>query len=118
MAYINLPRKNRAQISPSERKKKRQSIYNTPIWKNLRESVIMEHPMCQRCNVNPASEVHHIKPFLLKDGTIDYNRAYSAGNCMALCKQCHIELHQEEQKNKKEKNTKRNGKKEHQKNRY
>lgn len=71
-----------------------QKIYNSKQWKQLRNSYITEHPLCEQClledNITPAEDVHHIKPFL---SGITYNEilslAYDYNNLMSLCKQCH-----------------------------
>ena len=59
----------------SVRKKIRQSIYNTPQWKNLRKVVLMKQPLCVDCQAELAEkgktdgdtlaiDVHHIDSFM------------------------------------------------------
>ena len=69
-------------------------VYDTPYWKQLRLSYLMEHPICECCNSSLATEVHHKTE--LKKATSD-NEMISLGfdvdNLMAVCTKCHQEIH-------------------------
>lgn len=58
-------------------------------WKRIRDRVIAEQPLCQKCleagRLTPATEVHHILP-LSRGGT------HARENLMPLCKNCHSEI--------------------------
>ena len=54
-------------------------------WQRIRTDVITEQPICQRCGVRPARDVHHIRP-LRQGGTHD------RANLVALCRGCHLSV--------------------------
>ena len=67
------------------------------------------HPWCEKClkegKYNPASDCHHIiSPF---EGNISNERKYAlltdSNNFIALCRECHNEIHQRQENNKKQK---------------
>ena len=83
-----------------------QSIYNTTTWKKLRSAYLMDHPLCEVClqdeKVEPAVEVHHIKP--ISTGNDEWEMrdlAFDPYNIMALCEFHHHEIHNNDRKNKK-----------------
>ncbi len=74
------------------------AYYNSKQWKNLRQSYIRQHPLCEKClkygRVTPAKDCHHIIPFLT--GRTDNERwklLLDDNNLMSVCKKCHIEIH-------------------------
>lgn len=104
MPYICKPKKKTRIQSPYKHDNISQKYYNTPQWKNLRNSYIREYPICEVCNmlnitedynpVKPSEEVHHIIPFLSmatdeerKDTLLDED------NLIALCKKHHRDIH-------------------------
>ena len=63
-------------------------LYKTSRWRRLRDSVLRERPLCERCLrmevVEPATVVHH------KDGGHKGDETrFWAGPFEALCKPCH-----------------------------
>lgn len=97
MAFIN---KNKHQIKHTPYKHDNQSAkyYNSHYWRNLRNSYIINHPLCEEClrndRVTPAIEVHHKKEFLR--GINDEERwslLLDSNNLMSVCKKCHTKLH-------------------------
>lgn len=65
-------------------------------WRKLRNSVISEHPVCQRCGRVASRCVHHVTPVESGVSDVDMERlAYSRSNLVALCYQCHKEVHLE-----------------------
>jgi len=59
-------------------------------WEKIRSRYLEAHPICEICHQNgkltPAVLVHH-KVKITDGGTNDY------GNLMALCQECHSQLH-------------------------
>lgn len=77
-----------------------QKIYNSQKWKKLRNAYIAEFPLCQSCLekgiVTPADAVHHLRPFLSGSTQAEIEAlAFDWENLMAVCSQCHKELHAE-----------------------
>lgn len=74
--------------------------YHNNLWTKLSRWYKSHHPLCERCDANgkvtPATQVHHINPFM--NGTTDEERwkmLLDEDNLMALCDQCHIDIHNE-----------------------
>jgi len=63
-----------------------QDLYNSKDWKNLRAKVLEDSPVCQKCGLNQATEVHHIIPH-----KGDLNLFLDPNNLAALCHSCHCE---------------------------
>ena len=49
----------------------------------MRRTILKEHPWCQQCGVNMATDIHHV--VALADGGDPYDKAQLQG----LCKRCH-----------------------------
>ena len=64
------------------------------IWRKARNEYKKYHPICECCLVAEATEVHHIIP-ICEGGKHDKN------NLMAVCRECHDEIHRKmrEEKN-------------------
>lgn len=78
-------------------------VYNTTQWRKLRQSYLMEHPLCEMClkenKVRPAVEVHHITPIsTAKDDLEMKDLGFNPSNLMALCEECHHKIHNEMKK--------------------
>ena len=76
-------------------------IMNSQRWRDLQESTLKAHPYCERCETKgrrtPAKVVHHIKPIESGHSTAEYERlGYDPENLMALCTQCHADIHRNE----------------------
>jgi 5-methylcytosine-specific restriction protein A len=69
-----------------------QKVYNTRRWKRLRRLKLQNNPICEKCwergRVTPTEEIHHIVPFAQ-----DMELAYDYDNLIALCIECHKEMH-------------------------
>lgn len=80
-------------------KEGRQKIYNSSRWKKLRESKLMQQPLCEICLargiVNPAIDVHHKDSFLNYEGNLRLYKAYDFSNLLSVCKECHSFLHKQ-----------------------
>lgn len=112
MPYIKrLPNKkwkyknnNNRKRNKSEKEKLRVKLYNNKKWKRLRSGYLIYHPLCEVCEkkglVTPATSCHHINsPF--DDGLSDeerLGRLLDPNNIIAICHQCHGELHHNKQK--------------------
>jgi len=74
-----------------------EAFYTSRAWRKCREAVLKENNyLCQVCLskglIEPAVEVHHIKP--LTPETVDDPRiALDMSNLMALCDACHDAQH-------------------------
>lgn len=55
-------------------------------WKKIRNEYIKYHPVCEVCQIKESSEVHHIVP-------ISEGGKHDKGNIMAVCRECHDEIH-------------------------
>ena len=64
MPTINRPQKKANNNRPKGESAQHiaELVYNTPMWRNLRKSMLMMHPLCQYCLRELATEVHHVKP--------------------------------------------------------
>jgi len=97
MAYINRPKKKDNRTNKTKTDiviKTHKLVYDTPTWKALRLSYLMEHPICECCNNALATEVHHKTE--LKKATSDeemVSLGFDINNLMAVCTKCHQEIH-------------------------
>ena len=81
------------------RHKERQALYQSKRWKDLREYMVMTHPLCEDCleegRITPTEDIHHVlSPF--QRGISEEEkakRAYDENNLVALCRECHIKRH-------------------------
>lgn len=97
MAYINRPKKKQEKKEKTDKTKLiYDTVYNTTMWKNLRKSKMMIHPICERCLKNLATEVHHITPISTADTTEDMMKlGFDSSNLICLCSDCHKQVHRE-----------------------
>lgn len=103
MPYINKIQKKPKTYSgrtETDMRVLRQKAYQSVAWRKLREYYMREHPLCEEClkkgKVTPAEDIHHIQsPF--KHGQINWNLLVDDNNLMALCKECHGNIHAEQQ---------------------
>lgn len=73
-------------------------VYCTERWRKLRLAYIIEHPLCEECLKNgktvPATEVHHQVPISKGQSELEIiSLGFDAKNLMALCEQCHHQIH-------------------------
>ena len=101
MPQINKPEKKpRPERKETDMRKLRRIAYNDTRWRKERDTFLKEHPLCDDClakgKITPATDVHHIRsPF--QHGEINYNLLLDYDNLMALCKDCHGNLHAAQQ---------------------
>ena len=103
MPTINL-NKNKRKNQPSNRRKERQDIYNTPQWKKLSKAFKMANPLCEECLakgiIKEAQHIHHIQSFMtVYDDLKRKELAYDWNNLQALCVECHILTHKNNKTN-------------------
>ena len=96
MATINRPRKKKEYKEKGETQEHiHKLVYNTAMWRRIKESVLMVHPLCQNCLKNLATEVHHVTPLTTaKDDEELLTLGFDSGNLMAVCTECHHQIHQ------------------------
>lgn len=80
--------------------KKYNELIHKNKWLRLRKAKLTAQPLCERCRENgivrAATEVHHVKP--VEDALTDAEKArlmFDPHNLMALCHDCHIEIHRQ-----------------------
>lgn len=97
MPYLKKAESKRIKPVLRESRKERQEIYQSKQWKSLRQSYLMQHPLCEVCLtkglVTPAIDVHHKDSFSNYEGLKRLEAAYDYSNLMAVCKKCHAWLH-------------------------
>lgn len=84
----------------TDMRKLRAQAYNNTAWRKMRDTYMKEHPTCEEClkkgKVTPAEDIHHRKsPF--RGGEVNYGLLLDYDNLMALCKDCHGEIHAKQQ---------------------
>ena len=102
MPYINKIKKDRtsSEKKESDMRELRKRAYQNTAWRKLRDTYMHEHPICEEClkkgKVTPAEDIHHIQsPF--KYGEINWSLLVDKDNLMALCKECHGNIHASQQ---------------------
>lgn len=77
-----------------------QHVYSTARWRHVRNSYFMEHPLCERClaegRTKETEEIHHVIPLKTCNGDLNYllQLAFDYdNNLMAVCCQCHEDIH-------------------------
>lgn len=94
-----MPYLKKAQIEKHRQvnKEQRTNIYQSKQWRELRQSYIMQHPLCEIClalgNTVPAEDIHHKDSFTNYSGNMRLKVAYDVTNLISLCKQHHSYLH-------------------------
>ena len=100
MPIIQKPeRKPRPPRKETDMRKLRQQAYQNTTWMKLRDTFMIEHPICADCLakgiITPATSVHHIKsPF--SKGEVNWGLLLDPDNLMSLCHECHAERHNTE----------------------
>lgn len=79
----------------------RRKAYNNTAWRKLRDAYLVRHPLCERCRENgkitAATDIHHKRsPF--QNGELNYGLLMDENNLMALCKECHGNIHGKKEK--------------------
>lgn len=79
-------------------RKKRQKIYQNPLWKRLRDAHLREHPLCEVCQlegkITLAEHCHHLRSFTEGRNELEMKTlAFDPHNLISVCPQCHNRLH-------------------------
>lgn len=97
MPTINKPkRKNYGNDKAAY--KKRQKVYQSKMWKDLRLAKLMEQPLCYVCELEGktrlADDLHHLVTFTRTTDENEMNAlAYDSNNIVPLCKHHHWAIH-------------------------
>ena len=101
MPTINKPKKNYSRKKHGVHELIQKHVYSTARWRNLVKVKKMMNPLCERClsqnRVKECEEIHHVTPLKTCNGDLNYllQLAFDYDNLMALCCQCHEEIHAE-----------------------
>ena len=102
-----MPKINKLEKKPRNTERKdtdmrelRRKAYNNTAWRKMRDTYMKEHPICEKClekgKITPAVDIHHKRsPF--QGGEVNYALLLDYDNLMALCKDCHGEIHAAQQ---------------------
>lgn len=97
MPTINKPKKKREYIDYNKKREKRQSVYNTGRWRDMRIAKLQNNPLCEICEIEGritlAEEVHHLQSFVDYDDNEMLSFAFDANNLCSVCKKCHSRCH-------------------------
>ena len=78
---------------------KRQKIYQSRTWKEMRLAKLMKNPLCQICELEGkttlAQAVHHLDSFVEHEDNevVMYYLAYNDSNFCSVCNKCHNRCH-------------------------
>lgn len=95
MAWIYKPKYQRKN---NQKRKERQEIYQSPLWKKLRLAKLRDCPICEVCEmegiIKLAEDCHHLKSFLNSNDEVERdNLAFDFDNLLSVDKICHSRLH-------------------------
>ena len=98
MPTINRKQKSIKQVPYRHENNVSSRYYNDIRWKRLRNWFISNNPLCAECAkkgiVTPATEVHHIIPFLSAvDESVRWDLLLDVDNLLSLCNKCHHNIH-------------------------
>lgn len=107
MPYLNKPKREKKKHAPKSGKNLMvmKNVYNTSLWRKLREWKLSEEPLCEICKkkdiITPACEVHHKIP-IMEGNTIEeiQQLGFDPENLMSLCQECHRNIHNDIRKHK------------------
>ena len=98
MPTIYKPKKKREYNDYNKKRQKRQSIYNTTTWREMRTAKLQQNPTCEICalegRVTLAEDCHHLSSFVdFTDDNEVLSYAYDFNNLCSVCKKCHSRCH-------------------------
>ena len=95
MPWINKPKKKPYIIDRN--RENRQEIYQTQRWKNLKNTKLIQEPLCFVCacegKLKDVEEHHHLDSYMNYEGQMRLSKAYDPNNIIGLCKKHHNESH-------------------------
>lgn len=79
-------------------RKRRQKIYQNPLWKRLRDAHLRENPLCEVCQLEDkitlAEHCHHLRSFTEGRNELEQKTlAFDPSNLISVCPPCHWEIH-------------------------
>lgn len=82
----------------TDREKEKHKLYASKEWQSLRKLKLMESPICEMCQKELSTEVHHRIPFM-QFSTPEERKLHAIyidlSDLMSLCSECHHKIHQE-----------------------
>lgn len=95
MPVINKPKKTKEY---DNQRKERMKLYNSKLWKELRETKRKENPLCFICELEGRTKIcddlHHlISPFNFQNQILKDFYGYNPDNVINLCDECHNSIH-------------------------
>lgn len=93
-----VPKRKRTVKMMPDRTYKAWKLYNTDRWRKMRQSKLMETPLCEVCSsrglVVLADSVHHINEILNGENELEMQSiAYDYNNLLSICSTCHNRYH-------------------------
>lgn len=68
-------------------------FYSLTAWKSMSQKLRKEHEICQLCNKQKSTEVHHIFPFMHQFEDVREEVFLDKDNLICLCSDCHHQVH-------------------------
>lgn len=98
MPTLYKPKKKREYNDYNSKRNRRQSVYNTTRWRDMRLAKLMQNPECEICalegHVTLAEDVHHLTSFVdFEDENIALAYGFEFNNLCSVCKKCHSRCH-------------------------
>ena len=88
--------KNSTQYSRAVENNKKEiekKFYSISRWKTMSQELRKEHEICQLCQKNKSTEVHHIFPFMHQFEDVREEVFLDKDNLICLCEDCHHQVH-------------------------
>lgn len=79
-------------------RKDRMKIYNSSMWRKLRDIKVKEQPLCEICliegRIKLSEDCHHLQTFTSAKNEIERDLlAFDSNNIINLCDECHNAIH-------------------------
>lgn len=81
------------RLEKNEKNRSEKDYYSISIWKSMSKELRKEHEICQLCQKNKSTEVHHIFPFMHQFEDIREEVFLDKDNLICLCSDCHHQVH-------------------------
>lgn len=81
------------RLEKNEKNRSEKDYYSLSVWKTMSQELRKEHEICQLCNKNKSTEVHHIFPFMHQFEDIREEVFLDKDNLICLCSDCHHQVH-------------------------
>lgn len=80
-------------LEKNKKNKTEKDFYSLTAWKSMSQEMRKEHEICQLCNKQKSTEVHHIFPFMHQFEDIREEVFLDKDNLICLCSDCHHQVH-------------------------